>query len=179
VDIVCTHCWHNGVEEPEISIEEDDTLARCERCGRRYRIFTGDLARSTDGKPINALRSSYVLHLAPSERLPQRWRISAPSDTHFERGYRYTLVWHQGRLTGIADQTSSEWIPVTHAWADDARWRAAWIAVTVFVVANLLLQIRALRTFLDQGIVWWAGPAIVALALAVMAIRWLLSPERS
>jgi hypothetical protein len=167
------------VEEPEIAIDEEDTLARCERCGRRYRVFTGDLARSAEGKRINVIRSSYVLHLAPSERLPQRWRVTAPSDTKFERGYRYTLVWHHGRLVGIADQTSNDWIPIMQAWADDVRWRAAWIGVIALIVANLYMQWQALDRFLERGGLYWAGPALVAVGLAAVALRWLFTAERT
>lgn len=178
MEIVCTHCWQRGRSEPEIAIEEDDTLARCTTCGRRYGLFTGDLARSAEGRPVNAVSSSYVLYIAPSERLPQRRRVTAPTDSVFERGYRYTLVRHQGRLVGIADQTTGRWMPVTHASGEDATWRAAWLAVTILVGANILLQLRALRSFLDHGALYWVGPIVVLLVLGLAAARWLLTEER-
>lgn len=167
-----------GATDPEIPIEEDDVLARCPRCGRRYRVFTGDLARSADGKRVDAARSSYVLNLAPAERLPQRWRITAPSNCRFERGYRYTLVWYKGRLSGIADQTAGEWVIVPHAPGDDRAWRAAWVGIVALILANLALQIEALRGFLDKGTVYWAGPAVLVVLALVMAGRWLLTEER-
>ncbi len=178
VDIVCIHCMAAGSSSPEIAIEEDDTLARCNRCGRRYRIFTGDLARSAEGRHIDAVRASYVLNLAPSERLPQRWRITAPSNCKFERGYRYTLTWHHGRLVGIADQTSGEWIRVPHAWTDDAGWRAAWVAIILVIIANLILQWQALGKILDRGGLYWAGPVVIGLIIAALSIRWLFTAER-
>jgi hypothetical protein len=178
VEIVCTHCWQRGRSDPEIMIEEDDTLARCTTCGRRYGLFTGDLARTAEGRPVSAIASSYVLYLAPSERLPQRRRVTAPTDSVFERGYRYTLVWHQGRLVGIADQTTGRWTPVTHAWSDDVTWRAAWLGVTVLVALNLMLQLRALRGFLQAGTIYWLGPVLVGVVLAILAARWLLTEER-
>lgn len=167
-----------GMSDPEIAIEEDDVLARCQRCGRRYRIFTGDLARSAEGKRVDAVRSSYVLNLAPAERLPQRWRITAPSNCRFERGYRYTLVWYQGRLSGIADQTAGEWVIVPHAPGDDRVWRAAWVGVIVLILANLALQLQALRDFLDKGMLYWAGPVLLGLIVLALAGRWLLMEER-